>query len=346
MNVAIALVSMAGACLLSAAATPALRRLALRWSLTDRPGGHKSHDQPTPYLGGPAIVLGTVVPTAAALGLADLRIVAIVLAATAIAALGLIDDIASLPVVTRLTVESVAAGGVVLSGVHVTVTGQWLDGLITVMWIVVMTNSFNLLDNMDGALGTVTAVTAILLAGAAVMSDRPAFAVLLGALALACLGFLAHNWPPARIFMGDSGSLFIGFVLTCSSVAVGTGQAAGPTVAGLLLWTFVAVVDTGVVLVSRIRAGRSPLSGGTDHVSHRLRRMGLGARAVPTALGAIAAVPGALCLAIAVGWIPPIAAAIVAGGAAVVLIALLQGAHAYAPALPVANLPETSERRR
>ncbi|MET8157027.1 MraY family glycosyltransferase [Sphaerisporangium sp. NPDC005289] len=346
MNAAIGLASMASACVLSAAATPALRRLALRWNLSDRPGGHKAHDHPTPYLGGPAIVLGTVVPTAAALGLADLRITAIVLAATAIAALGLIDDIASLPVVTRLTVESVAAGGVVLSGVHVTVTGQWVDGLITVMWIVVMTNSFNLLDNMDGALGTVTAVTAAFLAAAALMSDRPAFAVLLGALALSCLGFLAHNWPPARIFMGDSGSLFIGFTLTCSSVAVETGRAAGTTAAGLLLWTFVAVVDTGVVLVSRIRAGRSPLSGGTDHLSHRLRRMGLGSRAVPAALGAVAAVPGALCLAIAVGWVPALAAAIVTGGVATLLIGLLQGVPAYAPAGPVDNLAKITERRR
>jgi UDP-GlcNAc:undecaprenyl-phosphate GlcNAc-1-phosphate transferase len=345
-NAAIALASIAGACLLSAAATSGLTRLALRWDLTDSPGGHKGHDRPTPYLGGIAIVLGTVVPTAAALGLSDLRITAILLAATAVAALGLIDDIAALPVMTRLTVESVAAGGVVLSGVEIPLTGQWLDGPITVMWIVVITNSFNLLDNMDGALGTVATVTATFLAVAAFMAAEEAFVVLAGALALACLGFLAHNWPPAKIFMGDSGSLFIGFTLACSSIAAAAGESSVEALAGLLLCTFVAILDTGVVLVSRIRAGRSPLSGGTDHVSHRLRRIGLGAPTVPAVLGTMAAVPGALCLAIALSWIPPLAAAIVAGGTATILIGLLQGVNVYAPRSPLDNLAEISERRR
>jgi UDP-N-acetylmuramyl pentapeptide phosphotransferase/UDP-N-acetylglucosamine-1-phosphate transferase len=209
-----------------------------------------------------------------------------------------------------------------------------------------MTNSFNLLDNMDGALGAVTAVTATFLTVAAFMASQHALAVLLGALALACVGFLAHNWPPAKIFMGDSGSLFIGFTLTCGSIVVVEDQSSGATVAGLLLWAFVAVVDTGVVLVSRIRAGRSPLSGGTDHVSHRLRRIGLGPRAVPATLGAIAAVPGALCLAITLSWVPAIIAAIVAGGIAMILIGMLQGVSVYTPAHPLENLPKITERRR
>ncbi|MEV7968958.1 MraY family glycosyltransferase [Sphaerisporangium sp. NPDC088356] len=345
MNGAIALAA-AAACLLSAAATPPLRRLALRWDLTDRPGGHKAHHHPTPYLGGIAIVLSTVVPTAAALGFSDRRITVILLAATAVAALGLIDDVASLPVVTRLTAESLAAGGVVLSGVHITLTHTWVDKPITVMWIVLMTNSFNLLDNMDGALGTVGTVTAAFLGGAALVDSQQAFAVLLGALAFACLGFLAHNWPPAKIFMGDSGSLFIGFILTCSAIVLVAGESAVMTVSGLLLWTFVAVVDTIVVIVSRIRSGRSPLSGGTDHVSHRLRRIGLGARTVPATLGMITALPGALCLAVALSWVPPLTAAIVVGGIATILISLLQGISVYTPAPSLENLPKITERRR
>ncbi|MFC7649826.1 hypothetical protein ACFQX6_62935 [Streptosporangium lutulentum] len=115
------------ACVLSLTAIVPLRRLALRWDLTDRPGGHKAHSRPTPYLGGVAITVGTVVPTVIALGFTDLQIIAILLAATAVSVLGLIDDIASLSAVARLTVEALAASGVVLSGVQVTITGIWMD---------------------------------------------------------------------------------------------------------------------------------------------------------------------------------------------------------------------------
>ncbi|WP_326823996.1 MraY family glycosyltransferase [Streptosporangium sp. NBC_01756] len=333
MNGTIPLVAGAAAFLLSAAAIVPLRRLALRWDLTDRPGGNKAHARPTPYLGGVAIVLATVVPATAVLGLADRRITAILLAATAIALLGLIDDIGSLSMFTRLAVETATASGVVFSGVQITLTGGWVDGAVTVVWIVVMTNSFNLLDNMDGTLGAVTTVAAAFLAGTAFVSAQPALGLLLTLLAYASLGFLLHNWPPARIFMGDSGALFIGFVLSCSAIVLVTGQDPGAMVSGLLLPTFIATVDTGVVFISRMRVGRSPLAGGTDHVSHRLRRVGFGTRVIAMMLGMITAFAGALCLAVALKWIPAIAAAITGGGTALLLIILLQGVSVYSPFL-------------
>ncbi|GAA1308875.1 hypothetical protein Psi02_25390 [Planotetraspora silvatica] len=346
MNAVIALMAGLAACLLSAATMAPLRRLALRWGLTDRPAGHKAHARPTAFLGGVGIALGTALPTAAALGFSDLRVTAILLAALAVAVLGLIDDIRSLPVAARLIVESVAAGGVVASGVQITLTGQWMDGPLTVMWIVVMTNSYNLLDNMDGALGAVTAATAVFLVGAAFVASQPALAILLSALACASLGFLAHNWAPARMFMGDSGSLFIGFVLTCSTIALATGLTPGAIYAGLLLPAFVAVVDTGVVMVSRVLAGRPPLSGGTDHVTHRLQRTGLGSRAIAVSLATAAAMTGALSLTVTLGWFPPLETAIVAGMTAIILIGLLQGVDVYTPARPSGELSRISQRRR
>ncbi|MEU8245987.1 MraY family glycosyltransferase [Nonomuraea sp. NPDC048916] len=346
MSGAPALAAGAVACLFSATAAVPLKRLAVRWSFTDRPGGHKKHLRPTPYLGGIAIALATVLPAMAALGLADERLTAILLAASAVALLGLIDDIASLPALTRLTVETVSAIGVVLAGVELTVTGGWPDGLITVIWIVVLTNSFNLLDNMDGSLGTVAAVTAVFLAGAAFLRGQPDLGLLLVVLAGAVLGFLPHNWSPAKMFMGDAGSLFIGFVLTCSAVALVTGQGPGTTIAGLLLPTLVATVDTGVVFLSRLRAGRSPLMGGTDHVSHRLRWLGFDARSVAMLLALIAVFAGALLSVTVVGWVPPLSAAIVAGGLAVGLISLLLSVNVDTPHRPVENPPRIRERRR
>ncbi|MFC7649825.1 Wzz/FepE/Etk N-terminal domain-containing protein [Streptosporangium lutulentum] len=133
--------------------------------------------------------------------------------------------------------------------------------------------------------------------------------------------------------MGDSGSLFIGFTLACSAVVLVMGQAPNAAVAGLLLPTFVATFDTCAVFLSRTLAGRSPLRGGTDHVSHRLRRIGLGTRTVAAALGAIAAITGTLCLTMALGWISVLTAAVVAGAITVVLISLLRGVSVYS--LPI-----------
>ncbi|MEV4106465.1 MraY family glycosyltransferase [Nonomuraea sp. NPDC049695] len=336
----------AAACVLSASAAIPLKRLASRWGLTDRPGGHKSHARPTPYLGGMAILLGTVLITVAVTGLADWRLTAILLAGSALAMLGLIDDIGALPAITRLVVETVVTTAVVLAGIRLTVTGGWLDVPITVIWIVVMTNSFNLLDNMDGSLGTVTTVTAAFLAAMALLQARPALGIFLVVLAGAALGFLVHNWPPARMFMGDSGSLFIGFVLACSAVVLVAGRGPDTMAGGLLLFTFVATVDTGVVVLSRLRAGRPPLAGGTDHVSHRLRKLGLDTRLVAVTLGLVAAVSCALCMAMIVGWLPPLATALAAGGTAIACVLLLQGVNVYPPHRSLEKPPRIRERRR
>ncbi|MDP4510635.1 glycosyltransferase family 4 protein [Nonomuraea turcica] len=327
--------------LISFVAVVPLKRWALRWGLTDHPSANKAHARPTPYLGGIAIMLGALVPAITAIGFTDRRIIAVLWAAGVMALVGLIDDVRPLQPFTKLTAGTVAASGVVSSEVHITLFGGWLDGVLTVLWIVVVANSFNLLDNMDGALGAVSTVTAAFLAVTAFVSGEPSLAVLLLALACASLGFLPHNWAPAKIFMGDSGSLFTGFVLAGSSVLLVSGKDPDTMVAGLLLPTFVATVDTGVVFFSRLRVGRSPLLGGTDHVSHRLRRMGLRARAVAVVLGLTAAVAGACGLAMALGWISPPITAMVASGAVILLINLLQGVSVYAPIEhPMPGIPE------
>ncbi|MFI7706003.1 glycosyltransferase family 4 protein [Nonomuraea sp. NPDC049480] len=336
----------AAACLLSASAAIPLKKLALRWGFTDRPGGHKSHARPIPYLGGIAIMLATVLTTIVATDLADWRFTAMLLAGSAVAMLGLIDDVGSLPAVTRLVVETAVTTAVVLAGIRLTVTGGWLDIPITVIWIVLITNSFNLLDNMDGSLGVVTTVTAAFLSAMAFLQARPALGVFLAVLAGAALGFLVHNWPPARIFMGDSGSLFIGFALTCSAVVLVAGRGPDTVAGGLLLSTFVATVDTGVVVLSRIRAGRSPLAGGTDHVSHRLRTLGLDPRLVAVVLGLITALSCAACTAMILGWVPPLTATLVAGGTAIACVCLLQAVNVYPPHRSLETPPRLRERRR
>jgi UDP-GlcNAc:undecaprenyl-phosphate/decaprenyl-phosphate GlcNAc-1-phosphate transferase len=303
------------------------RRLAVRLSLTDRPGARKSHKQPTPYLGGAAIVIGVLVPTAVAVGGADPRVRILLVAATAVALLGLADDLRPLPPYPRLAIEGLAATAVV--GGQVKIFGNWLDYVVPVVWIVLITNSFNLLDNMDGAAAGVACATAAALALPALMVGQNGAVVLLMALACGCAGFLPHNWTPARIFMGDAGSLFIGFVIAASALLVFASPAHHASVTGPLMVTFVATVDTCVVMVSRHRAGRPLMLGGTDHVSHRLRRLGFTTWQVALALSGTAGITCLAVIPVVRGWIPAPVPLVIGAGLGTALVWLLQKVPVY-----------------
>ncbi|GAA0999457.1 hypothetical protein GCM10009555_100490 [Acrocarpospora macrocephala] len=330
MSLAVSVGTVVSAAAIGAAATVPVRKFALWTRLTDRPGGHKAHRRPTPYLGGLAILIATLPPVAFQAGNPAVR--AVILGAAVLALVGLIDDLRPLGPLPRLLVETLAALAVVFNGVQAPVTGTWLDIPLTTIWIVVVTNSYNLLDNMDGALSAVAVATCGMLAVAAFVTGAPAAAVIPLALAGACAGFLVHNWTPARIFMGDCGSLFIGFAIACSAVLV--FDAPGQAPAGLLLVTFVATVDTLVVVVSRRRAGRSVMCGGTDHVTHRLRRLGLSVSQTVLVLAAVTTLTCGLACAVAVLALAPLLALALAVGSGLVLVVLLQGVDAYPAARP------------
>lgn len=304
------------------------RRFAVQFALTDKPDGRKSHNRPMPYLGGVGIVAGVLTPVLAAVG--DTRLHAIVLAALTVAALGLVDDLRPLTAPTRLVVEAVAATAVVLADNRLDVAGNWFDGILPVLWIVVLTNSFNLLDNMDGAAAGVACVSGAALLLPAFAAGQRSIGVLLLALSCGCAGFLPHNWNPARIFMGDAGSLFIGFVISASAYVICVPSGNATAIAGPLLATFVATVDTCVVIVSRRRAGRPVMLGGTDHVSHRLRRLGFSTRQVALILSGTAALTCLTVTPVVRGWVSPLVPLTIAIGAGTVLVWLLQKVPVYA----------------
>ncbi|WP_326558016.1 MraY family glycosyltransferase [Micromonospora sp. NBC_01796] len=312
------------ALLLVAVLVEPARRVALRCGLTDRPAPHKAHRRVTPYLGGAALVVATLIPTAALVDLERSRIWLVLAAALGIAVLGLVDDARALRPSTRMAIEALLATAVALGGVRLNLIGQdQLDLVLTVGWIIVVTNSFNLLDNTDGALATVACATAVPLSVFAVVAGQPDLALLLLCLAAACTGFLLHNAAPARIFMGDSGSLFIGFLIATGAAMVAPGRATVDRSAILLLIIFVAAVDTGLVLVSRQRAGRSWLQGGTDHVAHRLLRTGVGPHALLGALFLGTSTAGLIAVLVSAGVVPGSTALLGALGAVAVLIVLL-----------------------
>ena len=322
---------------LAALLTGALRRVALKYKLMDRPGKGKAHGSPTPYLGGVAIVIGTLAAWAIAAPLRDPRVLTVIGTGTLVAAFGVADDIRPSRVSVRLTVEFVAAGAVVASGARAGIVdavpgiGNWPDIAVTVLWIVLMTNSFNLLDNSDGAAGGIAAVTAAALAVLTFRTGWESVAALQVAVSASCAGFLIHNWAPARIFMGDAGSLFLGFVISASAVFV-FGLRHGSVlsdpwamrVSGLLLLTFVAVVDTGTVVVSRYRAGRSLMQGGTDHTSHRLCALGLRTWQTAALLSAVAGISCTFGLLVTLGTVPAAGSLIVVLTVGIVLVVLAQ----------------------
>jgi len=291
------------------------RNYAPRWGLVDRPGGHKGHKAPTPLGGGVAIWLTTVI----ILGIGMLAVLVarrtglpeplerylggivyrsgellwILTLATVIMAMGLFDDIYNLNWKLRLGIQLTCATLVAASGVRVTLFGPFthplLGGMVTVLWIVGLTNAFNMLDNMDGLSASVGLIAATLFCGAQLAVGSlfaPAvLLVLVGALA----GFLVHNHAPARLFMGDSGSNFIGFLLGALTV-VGTftrderGGVYSPYgVLAPLLVMAVPLYDMVSVILIRLREGRSPFVGDRRHFSHRLVARGLtGSQAVLT----------------------------------------------------------------
>ena len=254
-------------------ATPAAIAVAGRTQFHDRPVGYKGHARPTPYLGG-AAVLGGFLAAVALLDGELARLSPIVLCACALWILGTVDDRTALGALPRVAAEAGAAVVLSSSGLGWDVLpGDVADLALTVVWVVGLVNAFNLMDNMDGAAATLATVIAVSVGVLAMLESDVALAVLCFGLAGACVGFLPYNLAsPARIFLGDGGSLPIGFVIAACVMALPVGSDLGfeHVLVGILL-TGVPVIDTALVSISRRRAGVSILTGGLDHLTHRLR---------------------------------------------------------------------------
>jgi UDP-GlcNAc:undecaprenyl-phosphate GlcNAc-1-phosphate transferase len=268
----------ASALLLAIGGTPMARRAALRLGIIDRPDARKIHVNPIPLLGGVAIYGACI----AALLLFGNRyrlneLVGILVGASLVSFLGLWDDRHSLSPFLKLAGQVMAASVLVLTGVRVgTFPWEVVNIFITLGWVVVITNAFNLLDNMDGLSGGIGAVASIFFLLLAAMNGQYLVGALSAALVGACLGFLVYNFNPASIFMGDAGSLFLGFMLAAVGIKLRF-----PEGVEIVTWMVPVLIlglplfDTTLVTLSRLRRGLNPLTTpGKDHVSHRLVAMG------------------------------------------------------------------------
>ena len=300
-------------CLVSAFATSLLatalmRRLAPMVGLIDKPAARKVHLVPTPLGGGVGIWCGVVLPLAAAqlliwiwqqsppgwlpeelsrhLAGAVFRareLWAIIGAATVLAVTGLVDDFRPLSWKLRLSLQFGVSIAIVASGVRATVfvSNPWVGAVLSVVWFVVLVNSFNFLDNMDGLSGGIALIVSAIFA--VMMLTKPGdphwfvggfFLIVAGSL----MGFLIHNWSPAKIFMGDAGSYFLGFSIACMTI-LGTFYSPADANAHVALAPLcvmaVPLYDICSVILIRICEGRSPFQADKRHFSHRLVALGL-----------------------------------------------------------------------
>ena len=316
---AFVLACVAPSLVLSVLTTALLRRWAPAWGLVDQPGPRKVHELPTPLGGGIAVWISVVTPLAIVSLLAVDRVPGLSLqqvlpaaaitdldlsrlpsrlpmlwgilgGATLLGVVGLIDDFRNLPWGPRLAVQVLVATGLVLGGVRgsLFVQNSLIGGVLTVLWMLVLVNSFNFLDNMDGLSPGIAMIAATLFAVVMLVgTPQPHWLVagVLLVLAGTLAGFLCHNWPPATIFLGDAGSYFIGCLLAAFTV-VGTFYEPDPettstsrhVILAPLLILAIPLYDFTSVMVIRLARRQSLFKADKNHFSHRLVDLGLSRR--------------------------------------------------------------------
>lgn len=256
----------------SYALTIAAMRVALAIQLVDHPADYKRHVQPTPYLGGAAVVLGLVVATVILVDVGS-ELAVVLGCAAALAVVGLLDDRYTVPPMLRVAVEVAAAWVLFHNGVRWSPFGSSApDFALTALWVVGVVNAFNLMDNIDGAAATVAGVCAAGAGALALTRSDPELAVAAFALTGACAGFLCQNLrSPARIFLGDGGSMPIGLIVAgLAMLSVSRGPLGGSAVLAGAMIVGLPILDTALVVISRTRRGAPVMRGNVDHLTHRL----------------------------------------------------------------------------
>lgn len=257
--------------------TPFIKFMAVRLNYLDHPNGKKVHAHSTPLLGGLAIFLSFVISIIFTLPI-EKEIIAIFLGSLVLIIIGLIDDKFGMMPTTKLFGQLIAALTIVkFGGIKAEfISNYYLSIIFTCFWVIGITNAVNLLDNMNGLSSGLVAIASIFFAVIAFLQNNIMAASMSLALCGACLGFLRYNFPNASIFMGDVGSLFIGFCVAC--IAMLTSWQGGKfnlvsLVTPIIILAY-PIFDTALVSILRVKEKRSIFQGGRDHSSHRISVVG------------------------------------------------------------------------
>jgi UDP-GlcNAc:undecaprenyl-phosphate/decaprenyl-phosphate GlcNAc-1-phosphate transferase len=290
--------------------TVPVRALAIRVGMVDLPGPRKVHLKPIPLLGGLAIYGAVMLAILIAFdGPARAQSFGIVTGATLVAAVGFLDDRGWLHHQIKLFAGMPLAAVILFaSGVHANVfsvlvggaAGRWLDGALTILWVVGITASFSILDHMDGLCAGVAAMASVFFAMIAYLNGQTIVTTLAAATLGAAAGFLRWNFKPAKIFMGDGGAMLLGFLM--ATLALKLRLENGTFLASWLVPVLIlgaTIFDTTLVTISRSRRGLLPFATpGKDHSAHRLANLGLGHRGAVLVMYLVGAIGGGTALAI------------------------------------------------
>ena len=304
-SVGLAAAALLVAALVALITTPVVRSLAVRMGAVDVPkDGRRMHDHPIPRMGGLAIFFGFILSVLIFQTLTpSLR--GMLLGSVIIVVLGILDDIYALPALPKFLVQIVAALVAVLEGNRNEFLSNpnifskepfwelgWLSIPISVLWIVAITNSVNLIDGLDGLACGVSTISSMTLLVIALIVSEPDVAILMAALAGACIGFLPYNLNPAKIFMGDTGSTFLGFILATVSIQGLFKFYAIISFAVPFLMLGLPIFDTCFAILRRVAKGQSPMSPDRGHIHHRLIDMGFSQKQAVAVLYIISAILG------------------------------------------------------
>jgi UDP-GlcNAc:undecaprenyl-phosphate/decaprenyl-phosphate GlcNAc-1-phosphate transferase len=311
--------------------TVPVRALAIRVGMVDLPGPRKVHLKPIPLLGGVAIYGGVMLAILIVFdGPARAQVIGIVSGATLVAVVGFLDDRGWLHHQIKLFAGMPLAAVILLtSGIHAQVfslvirgsLGHWLDAALTIVWVVGITASFSILDHMDGLCAGVAAMASVFFAVLAYLNGQTLVTILAASVLGAAAGFLRWNFKPAKIFMGDGGAMFLGFLMATLALKLRLDHASSlATWLAPMLILGATIFDTTLVTISRSRRGLLPFATpGKDHSAHRLANLGLGQRGAVLTIYLVGALSGGA--AILVAYLSNRSAALV--GLAVVLAMLL-----------------------
>lgn len=286
---------------------PWARRAALALGFVDIPDQRKGHRTPMPLLGGMAILFGAILGVLIFYrGDPEPTVLGVLLATTVVALTGLVDDYRPLPVWAKLGGQIAGFLILVYFGIRVKLPiPEPFNYAITLLWLLGITNAINFLDNMDGLSAGISAVTSSFILLLALVNGQFLVGALSAAVLGACLGFLRDNFPPAKIFMGDVGSLFLGFLLAVMGI-----QLRFPANSNFVTWMVpvflfgLPIFDMTLVVISRLRRGLSPATAGRDHTSHRLVRLGFSTRETVLILYLVSGILGMMALYITQATIP------------------------------------------
>ena len=304
-SIGYALLAMVIAAVVSLATTPLVKMLAGKVGAVDVPkDNRRMHDHPIPRLGGLAIFLGFMIAVLLLIPL-DTPKKGMLLGAVIIVILGVFDDIHALPALPKFIVQIIAAVIAAVAGNRIEVLSNpnifsdnptwvlgWLSVPVTVIWIVAITNAVNLIDGLDGLACGVSTISSVIMLVIALMVSELDVAMMMGALAGACIGFLPYNFNPAKIFMGDTGATFLGYIMATVSVQGMFKMYNLISFVAPFLMLGLPIFDVCFAVIRRVSKGQSPMKPDRSHVHHRLIDMGLSQKQTVGVLYVISAILG------------------------------------------------------